>query len=203
MSRPQGSRWRWQSWWPILAIVVPCTLLNLGGEPVRQLLEYDRAGILRGQWWRIFTGNFVHLGWSHLAEDMAGYTLLCLLLQEVLPGWRAPLVVVLGAMGVGSGLLLADPQLGWYLGISGALNTLWIAGAMRLMRQRDWVGWVLAVFLVAKLVYEQLCGPLPWTVATTGGPVAVDSHLYGACTGAILGLVMTLMPRSNTRPGRL
>ena len=199
----RGSLWRWQSWWPILVIVVPCTLLNLGGETVRRLLEYDRADILRGQWWRVFTGNFVHLGWSHLAEDMAGYTLLYLLLQEVLPAWRVPLLVVLGALGVGIGLLLADPHLSWYLGISGALNALWIAGAMRLMRQRDWVGWVLAVFLVAKLTYEQIVGPIPWSVATTGGPVAVDSHLYGAVTGAVLGLVMVIMPRSYNWPWRL
>lgn len=191
----RSSNWDWQRLWPMLVIVVPCLLLNMGGDPVRQALEYDRSAILDGQVWRVFTGNFVHLGWGHVGEDMAGYVLLYLLLEDVLPGWRCPLLVVLGSLGVGIGILLMDQELRWYMGVSGALNTLWIAGAMLLMRQRDWVGWVLAVFLSLKLIYEQMQGPLPWSVATTGGPVAVDSHLYGAFTGVILGVVILARKR--------
>ncbi len=193
----RGSLWSWQQWWPILVIVLPCLLLNLGGEPVRAALQYDRLAILHGQLWRIFTGNFVHLGWGHLGEDMAGYVLLCLLLEDLLPGWRCPLLVVVGSLGVGIGLLWGDPGLRWYVGVSGALNTLWIVGAMQLMRQRDWIGWVLAVFLVLKLMYEQLRGPLPWSVATTGGPVVVDAHLYGTFTGVILGLGVLVWSRRS------
>lgn len=191
----RSSIWNWQRLWPMLVIVLPCLLLNIGGDPVRQALEFNRLAILHGQLWRVFTGNFVHLGWGHLGEDMAGYVLLWLLLEDVLPGWRCPLLVVLGSLGVGIGILLGDPGLRWYMGVSGALNTLWIAGAMLLMRQRDWIGWVLAVFLSLKLIYEQLQGPLPWSVTTTGGPVAVDSHLYGAFTGVILGVVILVWKR--------
>jgi len=189
------SKWGWQQVWPVLIVVIPCLLLNMGGDPVRQALEYDRSAILHGQLWRVFTGNFVHLGWGHVGEDMTGYVLLYLLLKDVFPGWRCPLLVVLGSLGVGIGILLGDPGLRWYMGVSGALNTLWIAGAMLLMQQRDWIGWVLGVFLSLKLIYEQLQGPLPWSVATTGGPVAVDSHLYGAFTGVILGLVVVVWKR--------
>jgi len=191
----RSSIWNWQRLWPMLVIVLPCLLLNIGGDPVRQALEFNRLAILHGQLWRVFTGNFVHLGWGHMGEDMAGYVLLWLLLEDVLPGWRCPLLVVLGSLGVGIGILLGDPGLRWYMGVSGALNTLWIAGAMLLMRQRDWIGWVLAVFLSLKLIYEQLQGPLPWSVTTTGGPVAVDSHLYGAFTGVILGVVILVWKR--------
>lgn len=170
----------------MLVIVVPCVLLALAGDAARAALDYDRVAILNGQIWRLFTGNWVHLGWGHLAEDMAGYVLLWLLYEQELPGWRCPVLVALGSVGVGLGLLLGDPDLRWYVGISGALNTLWIAGAMTLMTKRDWIGWVLAIFLILKLIYEQLRGPLPWSVATTGGPVVVDAHLWGALSGAIL-----------------
>ena len=199
----RGSSWDWARWWPILVIVVPCMLLNMGGDPVRQALEYDRSAILHGQLWRIFTGNFVHLGWGHVGEDMAGYVLLCLLLEDVLPGWRCPVIVILGSLGVGIGLFLGDAELHWYMGISGALNTLWITGAMLLMRQRDWIGWILAVFLSLKLIYEQLQGPLPWSAATTGGPVAVDSHLYGTMTGVILGLGILIWIRQRKQASQL
>lgn len=171
----------------MLIVVVPCVLLAFGGEPLREALRYDRTAILAGAGWRLFTGNFVHLGWSHLAEDMAGYVLLWLLFEDVLPGWRCPALIVVGALGVGLGLLAGDPQLLWYVGISGALNTLWLAGAMCLMRRGEGLGWVLGLFLLGKLVYEQTLGPLPFSEATTGGRVVVDAHLYGALTGALVG----------------
>ena len=179
----------------MLVIVVPCVLLALGGEAARSALQYDRLAILHGQVWRIFTGNWVHLGWGHLAEDMAGYVLLWLLFEQDLPSWRCPVLVILGSLGVGLGLLLGDPELRWYVGISGALNTLWIAGAMALMARRDWIGWVLTVFLLLKLIYEQMLGPLPWSVATTGGPVVVDAHLWGTCAGAVIGVVSLALLR--------
>ncbi|MGH8278430.1 MAG: rhombosortase [Gammaproteobacteria bacterium] len=166
---------------------MPCIVLLLGGTPVRDALRFDRFAILHGQPWRIFTGNFVHLGWGHLTEDLAGYVLLWLLLEDVLPGWRCPALIAVGAVGVGVGLLAGDPGLRWYVGISGALNTLWLVGATRLMQKRDWLGWVLAIFLVLKLGYEQLYGPIPFSVETTGGPVVVDAHLWGALTGALVG----------------
>lgn len=185
-SKSRGSWLSLRRLWPMLVIVLPCVLLAFGGEAVRVGLQYDRVAILDGQIWRLFTGNWVHLGWGHLAEDMAGYVLLWLLFEQELPGWRCPVLITVGAIGVGLGLLLGDPELRWYVGISGALNTLWMAGAMLLMTKRDWLGWVLALFLVLKLVYEQSLGPLPWSVATTGGPVVVDAHLWGALTGATL-----------------
>ncbi|MGB9430222.1 MAG: rhombosortase [Gammaproteobacteria bacterium] len=198
----RASIWSMPRLWPVLVIVVPCVLLAFAGEPVRTALRYDRWAVLHGQVWRIFTGNFVHLGWGHVAEDLGGYVLLWLLFEDVLPGWRCPLLIVLGALGVGIGLLLWDPDLRWYVGISGALNTLWISGAMVLMARRDWLGWVLAIFLVLKLTYEQLWGPLPGSVATTGGPVVVDAHLYGTCAGVILGLGMLVQLWWRKRAGQ-
>ncbi|MDE2069797.1 MAG: rhombosortase [Gammaproteobacteria bacterium] len=187
----------------MLVIVVPCVLLALAGNAARSALRFDRVAILDGQIWRIFTGNWVHLGWGHLGEDLAGYVLLWLLFEHELPGWRCPALVVLGSLGVGLGLLLGDPALRWYVGISGALNTLWIAGAMLLMARRDWLGWVLALFLVLKLIYEQLLGPLPWSVATTGGPVIVDAHLWGALSGAVVGAAVLLSSHWQTGRNRV
>lgn len=173
--------------WPLYALLLPCLALAAADGAAQRLLGYNRTAILAGQWWRLFTGNFVHLGPGHLAEDMAGLVLLWLLFEDVLAGWRTVAVVCLGAVAVGLGLLLGNPGLEWYAGISGALDTLWTAGAIALLHRRDRFGWALAALLGAKLAYEQLFGALPFSSFTTGGPVIVDAHLYGAFAGALLG----------------
>ena len=173
--------------WPLLVLLVPCLLLAMAGEPARMLLRYDRAAIEHGEIWRLFTGNFVHLGAGHLLEDMAGLVLLWLLYEDVLPDWRTPAVVCAGSLVVGLGLLIGDPHVDWYVGISGALDTLWAAGALSLMRRRDRFGWMLAGVLLTKLVYEQCFGALPFSSVSSGGMVIVDAHLYGALAGALIG----------------
>jgi rhomboid family GlyGly-CTERM serine protease len=173
--------------WPIIAVVLPCLLLALGGDTVRTALRYDRVAIGHGALWRLFTGNFVHLNAGHLLEDMAGAVLLWLLFEDVLAGWRMPTLICAGALAVGVGLYLDDPQVDWYVGISGALDTLWAAGSLGLIRRRDRFGWMLAAVLVAKLVYEQTFGALPLSTVSTGGNVIVDAHLYGAFAGALIG----------------
>jgi rhomboid family GlyGly-CTERM serine protease len=173
--------------WPLLSVLLPCLLLAALGGPARLLLRYDRTGIEHGQIWRLFTGNFVHLGTGHLLEDMAGLLLLWLLFEDVLAGWRMPAVVCAGALGVGLGLLIGDPQVDWYVGISGALDTLWAVGSLGLIRKRDRFGWMLAAVLVAKLIYEQAFGALPFSSVSSGGLVIVDAHLYGAFVGALVG----------------
>jgi len=172
--------------WPLLVVMLPCLLLAAGGDALRLPLRYDREAISHGEVWRLLTGNFLHLGAGHLLEDMAGLVLLWLLFEDVLPDWRMPLVVLIGSLAVGVGLLAGDPGVGWYVGISGALDTIWAAGSLELIRRRDRFGWVLAAFLLAKLAYEQLVGPLPLSAASSG-TVIVDAHLYGALAGALLG----------------
>lgn len=173
--------------WPLLAVLLPCLVLAALGEPARLLLRYDRFAIGHGELWRLFTGNFVHLGMGHLLEDMAGLILLWLLFEDALPGWRTPAAICAGALAVGIGLYIGDPQVDWYVGISGALDTLWAAGSLGLMLQRDRFGWMLASVLLAKLAYEQLFGALPFSSVSSGGNVIVDAHLYGALAGALIG----------------
>ena len=190
--------------WPLLAVMLPCLLLALGGEPLRHALRYDRSLIFHGQVWRLVTGNFVHLGAGHLLEDMAGLLLLWLLFEDVLSAWRTPLWVLVGSLAVGLGLLWGDPQVSWYVGISGALDTLWAAGSLALIRQRDRFGWVLVGVLLVKLIYEQGVGALPFSNVTSGGNVVVDAHLYGALAGALIGfgggLPWHRIMRGSTQP---
>jgi membrane associated rhomboid family serine protease len=61
------------------------------------------------------------------------------------------------------------------------------------LRRRDLDGWILAVFIVTKLSYEQFAGAMPFSGAAH---TVVDAHLYGA----IGGLALALFLRSRDEP---
>lgn len=149
-------------------------------------LRYDRQAILGGEFWRLFTGNLVHLGWSHLWLNAFGLLLIWLLFGSLL----SPLVWLLQAawasLAVGLGLLWFDPGLSWYVGLSGTLHGLFVAGVLTEGRtHRNFAMLVFAVF-IAKLAWEQFYGPLPGSERSAGGHVVVNAHLYGTI-GGLLG----------------
>src|SRR4051812_24588312 len=61
------------------ALVGCCAVLLLpesGGEPLRQALQYDRAALAAGQWWRVLTAHFVHLDIEHAMLNSLGLVLM-------------------------------------------------------------------------------------------------------------------------------
>lgn len=176
--------------WPLWLVVAVCVGLACGGEPVREALRYQRAAIAAGQWWRLFTGNFVHFGWTHLALDLAGVGLLWLLVGECLAGWRWIAATLGGAWAIGLGLWWAWPGVQWYVGISGVAHTYWSAGALLLIARRRREGWALLVFLAAKLAWEQASGSgLPSSDFLLKEPVLTAAHLVGAIAGVAMAAV--------------
>ncbi len=175
--------------WPLWTVIIVCVGLAFGGEPVRLALRYARLAVAHGQWWRLFTGNFVHLGWMHVTLDMSGLVLLWILCGERLSGWRWLLATVAGSWAVGLGLWWAWPGVAWYVGISGVAHTYWAAGALLLIVARRWEGSVLLIFLGAKLSWEQATGTgLPTSEELLHGTVLVTAHLIGAIAGVVIGL---------------
>ena len=47
---------------------------------------------------------------------------------------------------------------------------------------------VILVLVFGKVAYEQMAGPMPGSEFTSGGPVVVNAHLYGAIAGLVAGL---------------
>jgi len=101
------------------------------------------------------------------------------------------LISVIALLAIDLGLWTLEPQLIWYVGLSGLLHGYLAAGAIDGLRTGQIDYWLLTGFLVVKLGYEQLVGPLPGSEGTTGGSVVVAAHLYGAIGGALSGAFLS------------
>ncbi len=149
----------------------------------QQLLVYERDAVAAGQWWRLLTGNLVHLGWTHLALNAAAM----LIGARMFEGVRTPAAwlpaALLCMLAVPLGLHFLSPAVQWSMGVSGVLHGLLVVGAADLCRRRDWLGPVLLALCIAKVTTEQFIGGGSPTESLIGGPVVVDAHLWGALGG--------------------
>lgn len=189
------------SGWLVPAVMlIVATLLLFGGDTAREWLRFDRDAIGHGELWRLVSGHLVHLGWSHFALDAVGLVLVWYLVGDALKSAGWALIAVASVCAIDAGLWFLNPELHWYVGLSGVLHGILAAGIV-LSLQRPQIEWVaLGLLLVAKLGWEQLYGPLPGSEGSSGGPVVVAAHLYGALGGALAGLLaLVIRVRSATR----
>jgi rhomboid family GlyGly-CTERM serine protease len=177
----------------LLGACLALLLIQSGGSTAQLALRYDRDGLAAGQWWRLLSAHLIHLGFEHAGLDIAGLALMWALFARDY-SWRGWLLILgLSVAGVDAGLWLLSSTTQWYVGSSGVLHGVLAAGTAAHLRSRQPDGWVLALFLVGKLLYEQGAGALP---LTAGGAVIVDAHLYGAVAGALAALLL----RSFAKP---
>lgn len=190
------SRW-WKPLWPLLLLGMLATVASLATGNASPLLRYERSDVLAGDWWRLVTGQLVHLGPSHLALNLAGLALLAWVFG---PGLRAGqwLVILAGSwFAIAAGFVLLEPQLAWYVGLSGLLHGLLLGAAVVDRGLGGRVRVLLLAGVLLKLVWEQWAGALPLTAEAAGGPVIVDAHLYGGLGGLLGGVLAWLRDRAK------
>jgi rhomboid family GlyGly-CTERM serine protease len=171
----------------LLSVCVVLLMIQSGGATAQLALRYDRDALAAGQWWRLLTGHFIHLGYEHAVLDVAGLALMWALFARDYSarGWL--LIIGLSIVGIDAGLWLLSSTTQWYVGSSGVLHGVLAAGTYAHLRRRESDAWILALLLIGKLVYEQTLGALP---LTSGGAVIVAAHLYGAVAGAVAALLL-------------
>lgn len=151
----------------------------------QQLIRYDRAAIAAGQWWRLFTGHFIHLDWKHLALNLAGLGLGTWLFGADRSPRRWLLAGLVLALGGSLGLYCFAPEVGWCVGLSGMLHGFMIIGFGSWALSGDRAGLLLLAVVVGKMAWEQLGGDMPWAASLAGGQVVTAAHLWGAVAGAL------------------
>jgi rhomboid family GlyGly-CTERM serine protease len=166
--------------------------LESTGDAGRLLLRYQRDAIVAGEWWRLLTGHLVHLGLAHLALNLAGLLLMWTLFIVDYSPRQWLIIAIASAAAIDAGFLLFNTELDWYVGLSGVLHGVMAAGTLAHLRRREPDAWILVVFLIGKLAYEQLIGVMPYSMKSAGGPVVVDAHLYGAIGALIVAVPLAL-----------
>ncbi len=163
------------------------------------LLEFNRAALAAGDWWRVLSGQLTHFGFEHLAWDAGVFVVLGVLCER---RNRTATLACLGmvTLFIPSAVWLLLPEMATYRGLSGLDTALFaLLGVMMLSEKRreGSCGWVAVIFLlllgmVAKIAWEFL----------TGGTIFVDSssdqfvpvplaHLVGAAVGLLVSSVCT------------
>jgi rhomboid family GlyGly-CTERM serine protease len=180
-----------------LALIGICLLLLLpevSGDAARAALRYERSAIEAGQWWRLLTAHFVHLDLEHTLLNSLGVVMMwALFARDFRPGQWVLIAAVI-VISIDVGLWFWDTGIHWYVGASGALHGFMAAGTLAHVRRGDLDGWILAIFIVLKLGYEQWSGQLPFSDSTV--PVVVNAHLYGALGGIVPAAF--LKPRTDS-----
>ena len=174
---------------PALLCVAPALLPALVPTG-RDVLLYDRAAILQGEWWRLWTGHWVHFSASHLAWNAAVLVGAGAWLENLQPG-RLLRFVAVAAPVLSLSFLAGAPDMRAYGGLSGLATGVVVLLALgqwdRAPRARVWWGGALALISI-KLGAETL-HPAAW-FAAFGGEIRPSplAHFAGAMAAAVLFL---------------
>lgn len=173
---------------PSMVILVLAFLPDLSNH-----LAFKRDAIQGGAWWRLVTGNFVHFTYYHAVMNALGLGAFSCLLFAGMPLSRWLISFLMVNLAVGLGLFIFDTELYEYRGMSGAIYGVLAAGLVLTLTRRSWINGLVLVGLTGKLVYEQLPAfDANYLLAQVGAPVAANAHLFGAVTGAVVGLLARL-----------
>jgi membrane associated rhomboid family serine protease len=166
----------------------------LGGRNLNELgadLAVSRATVADGEWWRLITCAFIHIGPVHLAFNMFMLWILGGAFERYAGPLRFGAVYAVSALGGSFGALLLTPG-GATAGASGAIFGL-MGCLFVLERQRglSLVGGSIAPLLAFNLVFSFAPG------------VSLGGHLGGLIAGVLAGLVLSAFGRGHLVYGRL
>jgi len=184
-------------WLPALITIAIAALLQAIPGAVEALRYQADANL--NQPWRLVTGHWVQLGWMHLALNGAGIALLAVLFAQELKIIDWVVTVTLMPLAISAGFLLRNPELQWYVGLSGVLHGLMLTGCLLLWQMQKRLATLITLVVIAKLVHEQWVGAESGTEKLISGTVVVDAHLYGAIAGVIWGTARRLQLRLSGR----
>ncbi len=186
-------------WGLPVALALVAILIGLADDTGREWLRYDRGEIARGELWRLVSGHVAHFGLVHLALNLVGLGLVWHLVGPQLTGRRWLFVVAATVVCIDLALWIDQPEINWYVGLSGVLHGMLaaglVAGVIAGSRESACLGMALAI----KLLHEHWMGPMPGSQLALGAPVLVAAHVYGAIGGGAAAAAISLLSPEPVR----
>ena len=199
------TRWVNQQGLSIYILLAACVLLGPWSTASMEYFGLEREALAEHQYWRLWTGHFVHLSWSHLLLNAAGLISLQQLFGNELQECRwlsgAALITLFMSLswffsGVESWLGL--PIYDFVVGMSGLLHGLFAVAACLALRNDPVLGVGVLLALTFKSAAEIFMKPSDTVVRLIDMPIAVDMHLYGIVGGMAVGIFMILRARRHS-----
>jgi rhomboid family GlyGly-CTERM serine protease len=174
--------------WVTIAVAL-AALAPIVFPALKAFLIYDREAILAGEWWRMFTGHWVHLSTAHAGFDVAALSIAGMIIESQRRAVLARLVLI-SPWIISSALLFLEPHVNTYFGLSGiAMATvIWLGvdGALETGPWK-WCCWGVLAAAMAKIVFEMLTGQAAFVeVNNPDVRVSVTSHVAGALVGLVM-----------------
>lgn len=163
----------------ILTLLALGLFLSAGSAP--ELWVFDRVAISQGEWWRLITGHWVHSDAQHALWNILALAVLGICFERELKHhlWW---ILFIAMAGVDIWLWWGRPDLYYYCGLSGILNTLLVVGLGVLWQsRRDPLLLIIIGLAGLKIGWELMAGQALFT--DTVWPSVPDVHAVGFVVG--------------------
>jgi rhomboid family GlyGly-CTERM serine protease len=159
-------------------------------------LIFDQEKIGNGEYWRLVTGNFVHINHLHIVMNLTGTLILLTLFKEQINKLELIIFFTVSATFIGFCLYFFSPDIHRYAGFSGILYGSFLYIASLSIYQKNYHYALPVIMLVCgKTLYEILRTPSASNETLLNIPVAIDAHLYGLLCGFVYFLTLVLLKK--------
>lgn len=181
---------------PVWTLVIAAFALIIFFFPqLGNLLIYDRAAIIHGEIWRLLSGNLVHFSLAHLLYNLIAWLIVGTIIEY--QGYRFfPLLCLSSSLLIGITLLILEPELQFYAGLSGVVSAAVTYLCLQGMREKGVLRWLCVAALTGltvKTVLELRSGSSLMLLMNEEGFVPVPlSHLAGIVAAILLFLFLRI-----------
>ncbi|MDX1527153.1 MAG: rhombosortase [Gammaproteobacteria bacterium] len=173
-------------WRTFFLLLIGLAVYVFGG-PAPEGLVFDRQAIDQGEFWRLLTAHWIHADLEHLAFNLVAFGILAWMIESSLGHVKLYAALIIGMCFVDVGVWWFVPDIDYYCGLSGILNTLLFVVLVDGWRQSRNVVFVLvAVGTVFKIAVELVQESAIFT--STSWPAVPEAHLAGALAAAVVAL---------------
>ena len=140
--------------WTFIAVALVALLFQCHAG-WRSSLLYDRAAIIQGEWWRVWTGHLVHFGWPHFTADTGLFLILGYMLVGQ-PVRRFLVILFLLPAVISAAVYFFAPTMSRYGGLSAVdlALLLFVAGQGWQHNWKDWFWPAVLCIYVGEIIFE-------------------------------------------------